>query len=103
MPPTTVLGLPYEPWGETDCLLVMARAALRDQICRCGCGQYIDEAHNPASKYTVDVVTCQAGAALERYRKEHPEPEPGQMVTVRRTDAKSDAAEYASLKERLGL
>lgn len=103
VPPTTILQLPYEPWGETDCLLIMARETLRAALCPCGCGQYADEAHNAASEWTVDETVCRAGAALEKHRKDHPDPPYGQMLNVRRKDAKSEASEYESLRARFNL
>lgn len=95
------MGLDYPPWGETDRILALARARLRAMVCPCGCGQWADEAHDPASKseWWVDTDTCYAGAALAQFHKDNPEPPDGQLVVVRRGGkASADASDYERLK-----
>lgn len=99
VPPTTILQLPYEPWGETDCLLIMARESLRAALCSC-CGQYVDEAHDPNKHWDVEVLKCYAGAAVETYRKANPEPSPGLLIMPKLVTGQLLANEYADWKQR---
>lgn len=55
-------------------------------MCPCGCGQFRDEAHDPESDgwWEVDAsIICQAGAALETWRRAQKEPVPGVLPVVR--------------------
>lgn len=108
VPPSTYLGLGYEPWGRTDFVLTQAREHLRGLLCSCGCGQYADVAHDPAlmHEWQIETDTCFAGAKLEEFREHNQEPPPGQLVTVVRRSAadaaKSDAADHARILALMG-
>ncbi len=68
------LGLGHlQEHGETDALLVMAVHQLDALRCPCGCGQYVDQAHNPDTqgRWQPHVVDCYAGNALREFRKDH--------------------------------
>lgn len=85
MPPSRYLGLGLDDWCQTDFLLTQAYEVLQEQRCPCGCGQWADVAHDPETEglwEVVDDVTCYAGAALHRWRKDNNEPRPGGLVAV---------------------
>ena len=103
IPPTQYLGLGYEPWGETDRMLTLAHAELSALRCRCGCGQFMDESFDPAlmGEWWVETDTCFAGAALDSFRRAHPEPPDGQTIVVRRgKKAEAEEAEFARMYAR---
>lgn len=112
MPPSRSLGLPVEEWGETDALLTQAYIALDDLRCRCGCGQWADEAHDPDTEGRWHISaddTCYAGAAIEEHRKTNSSPQPGALLSIRLVpegeaagfDPARVAAELAARDERL--
>lgn len=55
-------------------------------MCSCGCGQWAEDAHDPDTNgwwEVDDSQICEAGAALDEWRKEHGErAEPGQLLHV---------------------
>ena len=54
--------------------------------CKCGCGQWAPESHDPATMgrwYCGTDTTCYAGAAVETFMKANPDLPPGAIVTVR--------------------
>lgn len=87
--PCAVVGL---PWGqrkrlsETDAGLLYAFSIYEASLCKCGCGQWAEQAHDPDTDgwWEVDDSTvCYAGAASEEWRKENGEnAEPGQLIHV---------------------
>lgn len=75
------------PWCETDTLLSMALTL--DERSKCpGCGQYVDEAHDPDMDggFEVEEIVCYACAAQERWRTEHQKnhPEPGTLTFIKK-------------------
>lgn len=82
------LDLPWDEFGETSLLLSLARRRHDALMCRCGCGQWAPESHDPMTdgEWVVvdDETVCYAGAALERWREDGDKPEPGALIRVRR-------------------
>lgn len=56
-------------WDDETRDRVLALAAYEDMLCACGCGLPIGEAHTK-QPFIVDTVTCHAGRALERKRRD---------------------------------
>lgn len=117
MPPSRFLGLPWSEWGETDRLLVEAAGICRDDLCPCGCGQWVDEAHDESSdgRWEVSAPVCYARNAIEAWQEKHREDaDPGQLVGVHllpegvtpkdplEFDPTRAATEFAALQTRLG-
>lgn len=80
-----MLGLPWPAWGETDVLLAMARRTVEASRCPCGCGNDVAEAHALATdgRWQVEVSTCYARKALERFHEQNKALPPGAVVHVR--------------------
>ena len=88
VPPTTLLGLSYRQWGETDQLLTLAYEQCEASRCGCGCGQWMDEAHNPETSgwWEVDSTVCFAGVALGEWRDQNKDAGAGTLIGVRLSD-----------------
>lgn len=85
-----ILGV-EQPWCEADTLLSMALTL--DEKARCpGCGQYMDEAHDPDNDgaFEVEEAVCYACAAQERWRRDHEKnrPEAGTLTYLRKLVAR---------------
>lgn len=78
--------MPWREWGETDRVLSLVLDTHENLLCPCGCGQWMPYAHDPDTDGAWEVdegVVCYAGAALERWRKDNDQPEPGLMPLVK--------------------
>ena len=83
MAPTRYLGLPWREWGETDAALTSALHTLDAMACRCGCGQYVDEAHDEAlaDRWQPRVAICYARRAITQFEDDHKgDIKPGDLV-----------------------
>lgn len=79
------------PWSEVDTLLSVALTL--DARSKCpGCGQYVDEAHDPDMDggFTVEETVCHGCAAQERWRRDHEKnrPEPGTLTWLKKLTKK---------------
>ena len=66
--------------------MTQARRLHDSLICPCGCAQWVPLAHDPDTDGAWEVdegVVCYAGAALERWRKDNDQTEPGLMPFIR--------------------
>lgn len=90
-----MLGLPYEPWGETDQTLTMLRAELRALECGCGCGALASDAHNPETedRWVVSETVCYARRALLDWRDDNPDADEATLVAVRLAASDEELAE----------
>ncbi len=89
------MGAGGRAWTDRDRLLAVALTIDEDARCTCGCGHYVDVAHDPESDGWLEVradVTCYARAALDQWHKDVKDPEPGQLVRV--VDARSEPDEH---------
>lgn len=70
----------------------MALELYEANLCRCGCGQWAPEAHDPATEgqwliVDDDAPICFAGAVLQEWQEKAPKLEPGALPFVRRMTA----------------
>lgn len=56
-------------WDDSARDRALALADYEDGLCRCGCGQPMEQAHTPEQAYRVHSYTCQAGRALDIQRR----------------------------------
>lgn len=80
-----MLGLSYKRWGETDRLLTLAFEQCESTRCDCGCGQWIDECHDPETSgwWEVEQTVCFAGVALSEWREQNKGAPAGTLAGVR--------------------
>lgn len=117
MAPSRYLGLPWKPWGEVDFWLTQGLDWLDEQVCYCGSGLWHEDCVDPATEEHLEVVeeVHYGIAAIERWRDENKEADPGTQVRVRllspderrmspeeRKRARA-MAEIAEMKRRHGL
>lgn len=78
--PCRYLGLPRDP--EVDYALTLALELYEEGLCPGGCGQHMDEAHDPVNegRYEQRTMVCQA-CAVSQPGGEH-KPQPGELVYV---------------------
>lgn len=72
--------------GEVDFLLTMA-LDIHDKnlICGCGCGQYAADSHDEDADghfEVADDTICAARAALDQFKSDNPDLEPGTLLRV---------------------
>ena len=70
-------------WTDRDRLLTIAYTLYEATLCS-ECGRTVEECSSNA--YQVHTRTCNATAAIERWRKEHKKPPPGQVLSVERIE-----------------
>lgn len=78
--------MPWEAWGETDCLLDRAVNEHDRRLCGCGCGHWESETHGDEGEgewLAVEEI-CWAREAIDTFLKEQKERPPGQLLYVRR-------------------
>ena len=82
-----MLGLPWPEWGETDTTLLWAGAELRAMRCPCGCGQWSEEAHDPATEgcWDVEAIECYARKAITTFAEFEKLP-PHALISVSRME-----------------
>ena len=88
--PSDVLATPTAGPGlsEVDRLLVTAETMHSVMLCPCGYGapHYLDETSEMDGWHEGDSTYCDVKRAADQYRKDNPEPEPGELPFVVRTD-----------------
>lgn len=94
---TRYLQLPWPEWGEVDFLLTQAYDQYKHNICPCGCGFWESECTDRANakKFVVEEKTFYGQRALDEWRKDHPDPEPGVQPTLRLISAEMSEQDYA--------
>lgn len=72
-------------WGEEDVLLCLAYDQYKQNMCQCGSGFWTEDCCDVANKdrFQVEEVTHYAPAALDRWHKDNPEPDPGVQPSLR--------------------
>jgi len=78
--PRYMLGLPAVDRSEVDRLLMLALTIHDADKCPCGCGGYADVTLEVDGWHEAAAKRCDARRAMEDYRKEHPNAEPGELV-----------------------
>jgi hypothetical protein len=53
-------------WDEASRQRALRLTEYEDGLCKCGCGLPISVAHDPATTFAVDRITCRAGKAIKR-------------------------------------
>lgn len=87
MPPLTYLGIENDGrWTETDRQLTLAYRQYEANLCPC-CGIPKRFAHDDRMDgwYEASEEVCMAGAARDRWRKDHKDPEPGLLLGIKDT------------------
>ena len=88
--PSDVLATPAVGPGlsEADRLLAIAETMHSAMLCPCGYGapHYLDETSEMDGWHEGDSTYCDVKRAADQYRKDNPEPEPGELPFVVRTD-----------------
>lgn len=72
----TVVVTREAEWDHETRVRALRYQEHEDGLCKCGCNQPMDEAHNPEAVYLIDTYKCTAGRALEvekRRRREEAE------------------------------
>ena len=74
--------------SEADRLLAIAETMHSAMLCPCGYGapHYLDETSEMDGWHEGDSTYCDVKRAADQYRKDNPEPEPGELPFVVRTD-----------------
>lgn len=75
-----MLGISDAPgWSEADRFLAQALTLHDASLCPCGCGGYADVTLEHDGYHEIKILQCDARAELDRYAKDNPEPEPGEL------------------------
>lgn len=118
VPPSKMLGLPWDAWGETDVLLAMCRRIVDSSKCPCGCGQDVSVSTDPDTegRWEPTVQECFARAAIAEFQEKNKDdmpagalvgvhllPEGVEAVDPLEFNPARAAAEHAAMRDRLGL
>lgn len=84
-------------WGEEDVLLCLAYDQYKQNMCPCGSGFWTEDCCDPANadRFIVEESTHYAPAALDKWHKDNPEPDPGVQPSLRLLPAGVSAEEDA--------